>query len=275
MRGMNMIRTLRIHLTNYEHVVYEKNPEIGGTWFENRYPGCKCDIPSHNYQFSWRPNPEWSEFFSPASEIQDYLCRVCDEEKMRDVIKTEHQVTGGIWDATEVCFARPRSLLEYEEGDMMLTLTSHWKWPEIPGLHSFEGGLVHSANWPENFDYAGKTVALVGNGSSGVQILPETQQRKFPSLPPCYTSSLSWGIDIKNLVHLVRDPTLIVPSRLQLLAQGHSDGMINGLEMNADGTFPPAQIAKFKADLNFYRLFVKTVEEAVNGNFPVNVLTLE
>lgn len=50
--GINLIRTLRLHLTDYEHVVYEKNAKVGGTWFENRYPGCRCDIPSHNYQFS-------------------------------------------------------------------------------------------------------------------------------------------------------------------------------------------------------------------------------
>jgi len=97
MSGMNMIRTLRLHLTNYEHVVYEKNPQVGGTWYENRYPGCKCDVPSHNYQFSWRPNPEWSEFFSPASEIQEYLCRVCEEEKMGEVIKFEHLVNRAEW----------------------------------------------------------------------------------------------------------------------------------------------------------------------------------
>lgn len=100
MSGMNMIRTLRLHLTDYEHVVYEKNPKIGGTWFENRYPGCKCDIPSHNYQFSWRPNPEWSAFFSPAEEIEDYLYRVCEEEKMHDHIMLEHQVTRAEWDET-------------------------------------------------------------------------------------------------------------------------------------------------------------------------------
>lgn len=98
MSGMNMIRTLRLHLTDYEHIVYEKNPVIGGTWYENRYPGCKCDVPSHNYQFSWRPNPEWSSFFSPATEIQDYLCRVCEEENMHGVIKTQHQVEGAQWD---------------------------------------------------------------------------------------------------------------------------------------------------------------------------------
>lgn len=98
MSGINMIRTLRLHLTNFEHVVYEKNPKIGGTWYENRYPGCKCDVPSHNYQFSWRPNPEWSEFFSPAPEIEAYLETVCDEENMRGTIKTEHQVTRATWD---------------------------------------------------------------------------------------------------------------------------------------------------------------------------------
>ena len=87
---------MRRQLTNYEHTVYEKNPEVGGTWYENRYPGCKCDIPSHNYQFAWKPNPQWSEFFSSAKEIQEHLCGLCDEE-MRREIKTEHEVVEGLW----------------------------------------------------------------------------------------------------------------------------------------------------------------------------------
>lgn len=98
--GINMVRTLRLRMhNNYEHVVYEKNTDVGGTWFENRYPGCRCDIPSHNYQFSWRPNREWSNFFSPAEEINAYLCRICEDEGMRgNVIKTEHEVLGARWD---------------------------------------------------------------------------------------------------------------------------------------------------------------------------------
>ncbi|KAJ3949097.1 uncharacterized protein N0V96_000209 [Colletotrichum fioriniae] len=125
-----MIRTFRQKLTNFEHIVYEKNPEVGGTWYENRYPGCKCDIPSHNYQFSWKPNKEWSNFLSPAEEIQAYLCRF------------------------------------------------NWKWPDIPGLHDFSGSLLHSADWDENFDWKGKRVAVIGNGSSGVQIVPAVQKGK-------------------------------------------------------------------------------------------------
>ncbi len=96
--GISLIHTLQQHLTNYEITVYEKNPQVGGTWFENRYPGCKCDIPSHNYQFSFKPNTQWSSFFSPASEIQDYLCCVCDDENMRQVIKCEHKVVGAHWE---------------------------------------------------------------------------------------------------------------------------------------------------------------------------------
>lgn len=96
--GINMIRTVRKNLTNYEHVVYEKNEKVGGTWYENRYPGCRCDIPSHNYQFSWRPNHEWTNFFSPAEEIEAYLDRICRDEKMMDVIKLFHRVTTARWD---------------------------------------------------------------------------------------------------------------------------------------------------------------------------------
>jgi cation diffusion facilitator CzcD-associated flavoprotein CzcO len=96
--GINMIRTLRMSLTNYTHVVYEKNPKAGGTWYENRYPGCKCDIPAHNYQFSWKPNPAWSSFFGSAEEIEAYLCRVCKEEDLGEVIKTSHRVVEARWD---------------------------------------------------------------------------------------------------------------------------------------------------------------------------------
>jgi cation diffusion facilitator CzcD-associated flavoprotein CzcO len=95
--GLNMVRTLRLNLTNYELAVYEKNDEVGGTWYENRYPGVRCDVPSHNYQFSWRPNPRWTNFFSPADEIEDYLRKICDEEGMRDKIKTSHRVSSARW----------------------------------------------------------------------------------------------------------------------------------------------------------------------------------
>ncbi len=95
--GLNLIRTLRLNLSDYEVTIYEKNADVGGTWLENRYPGCRCDVPSHSYQFSWRQKKDWTNFFAGAEEIGDYLCRVCDEEGMRDSIKTLHQVTSAQW----------------------------------------------------------------------------------------------------------------------------------------------------------------------------------
>jgi cation diffusion facilitator CzcD-associated flavoprotein CzcO len=96
--GINMIRTLRKKITDYEHVVYDKNPSVGGTWYENRYPGCRCDIPAHNYQFSWKKNPAWSTFFAKAEEIERYLCDICKDEGLDNEIKTSHCVTSAIWD---------------------------------------------------------------------------------------------------------------------------------------------------------------------------------
>jgi cation diffusion facilitator CzcD-associated flavoprotein CzcO len=96
--GLNLLRTLRLNLSDYEVTIYEKNTDVGGTWLENRYPGCRCDVPSHSYQFSWRQKKDWSNFFAAAEEIGEYLCRVCDEEGMRDFIKTSHQVVRAEWD---------------------------------------------------------------------------------------------------------------------------------------------------------------------------------
>lgn len=95
--GINMTRTLQQSLTNFEHVVYEKNREVGGTWLENRYPGCRCDIPSHNYQFSWRKKQDWTNFCADANEIEQYLMECRDEVCKKDEIKLHHQVTGMTW----------------------------------------------------------------------------------------------------------------------------------------------------------------------------------
>lgn len=96
--GINLIRTLKLHTSNFEHVVYEKNPDIGGTWYENRYPGLRCDIPSHNYQFSHTPNPSWNNLFAEAGDIEKYLHHVCDVHGLRGAIKVSHSVVHAHWE---------------------------------------------------------------------------------------------------------------------------------------------------------------------------------
>jgi cation diffusion facilitator CzcD-associated flavoprotein CzcO len=80
--GLNLARQVELHMENVEHIIYEKNEDVGGTWFENRYPGCACDIPSHNYQFTWESNCEWSTFYSSAPEILKYFTDVAKKYKL-------------------------------------------------------------------------------------------------------------------------------------------------------------------------------------------------
>ncbi|KAB5580483.1 hypothetical protein GE09DRAFT_1212933 [Coniochaeta sp. 2T2.1] len=257
--GLNMIRTLRLSLTNYELVVYEKNADVGGTWFENRYPGCRCDIPSHNYQFSWRPNHEWSNFHAPAKEIGDYLCRVCDEEGMRDVIKTSHRVSSASWNEEKgIWHITVRNEETDEEFDDYATflvdgtgILNHWKWPDVPGLQDFRGTLIHTANWPENFDHRGKVVAVIGNGSTGIQVVPEIQP------------------GVTHLYHIVRTPTWVTPPRRQAMLMMGKGDILSDIEFDDKENFSAATIARFKSDPEFYRRFVKGMEREVNSNFPV------
>ncbi|CAJ2501024.1 Uu.00g038770.m01.CDS01 [Anthostomella pinea] len=259
--GINLIRTLRKNVTNYEHVVYEKNSRVGGTWFENRYPGCRCDVPSHNYQFSWRPNPEWSNFFSPADEIEQYLDRIIEEEHMEDSIKTQHKVVGAWWNETQglwdISVINLQTGKEFKDQANFLVdasgILNNWKWPDVPNLKSFQGDLIHTAHWPKDFDYANKTVAVIGNGSSGIQLLPAIQP------------------GVKELYHFVRTPTWIVPPRIMTMKVigGPAKPMLSQIELDEKENFTPTQIEKFKSDPTFYRKFVKAIEQDINGAFPI------
>ncbi|KAI1828600.1 hypothetical protein F4861DRAFT_10683 [Xylaria intraflava] len=259
--GLNMIRTLRRNLTNYEHVVYEKNSKVGGTWFENRYPGCKCDVPSHNYQFSWRPNPEWSNFFSPAEEIEQYLDRICKEEDMIDTIKTRHKVVGAWWNESrglwELSIQNLETGEEFRDHANFIVdasgILNHWKWPEITNLHAFEGELIHTANWPKDFDYTNKTVAVIGNGSSGIQVVPAVHQ------------------GVKKLYHFIRTPTWILPPRItaMMMMDSPAKSVLSQLELDKGENFSAGQIEKFKNDPELYKNFVKTIERDLNNTFSV------
>lgn len=88
-------------IRNLDFTVYEKNADIGGTWFENRYPGVRCDIPSHSYQYTFESNSQWSEYYSSGPEIQSYLLRVAQKYGAYRYIKFRHELKGAIWHAKE------------------------------------------------------------------------------------------------------------------------------------------------------------------------------
>ncbi|KAK5046735.1 hypothetical protein LTR84_007496 [Exophiala bonariae] len=258
--GLNMIRRLRKSLVNYEHTVYEKNADVAGTWFENTYPGCQCDHPSHNYQFSWRPNPAWSQFSATSAEIKAYLCDLCDAEAMRPEIKLMHKVQHAEWNEADGEWKLEIQNLQTGEVGLdhchfLLNATgvlNNWKWPDIPGLHEFTGVLVHSAAWLKDFDHHGKRVAVIGNGSSGVQIVPALQP------------------DVDHLVHFVRSPTWILPPQEERVLKKSSVELLRGTIMDGN-KFTPQQIQRFRDDPVYYKSFIKATEEQVNALFKVLV----
>lgn len=183
--GLNFFKYAEEKLENVEVVCYEKNNDIGGTWLENRYPGCACDVPSVVYQFPWRPAP-WSKYYSHSPEIWDYLKMVERENSfIEKYIKLEHAVQRFEWDegtgqwAVTVKDLRTDRTFQ-DHCDIVINGTgvlNKWKWPEIEGLRSFKGILLHSAQWNQETDLNGKRVALIGAGSSAVQILPNIYEK--------------------------------------------------------------------------------------------------
>lgn len=157
-------------------VVLEREHEVGGTWRENTYPGCACDVPSHLYSFSFEMNPDWSRMFAPQREILDYLRRAA--HKVEDVIRFDTELESAHWDDGE-----QRWLIETSKGSIraqaLVSATgplSEPKRPDVAGLDSFEGTMFHSAEWNHSKDLGGERVAVIGTGASGAQFVPYVQR---------------------------------------------------------------------------------------------------
>ncbi|MFD9630914.1 flavin-containing monooxygenase [Streptomyces violascens] len=170
------VRLRREGITDF--VVLERAGSVGGTWRDNSYPGCACDVPSHLYSFSFAPNPDWPRTFSGQEHIRAYLEHVADVFRLRPHIRLDHEVTMMRWDAEQLWWE-----IEVGNGvtltaDVVVSATgplSDPKMPEIPGLASFPGKVFHSARWDHDYDLRGKRVAMVGTGASAIQIVPSIQ----------------------------------------------------------------------------------------------------
>lgn len=166
---------------NLDYQVYEMNGDLGGKWLVNRYPGCQCDTPAHIYNYSFCPNPHWPSYYATASSIHHYLKDTAVKYDCEQYFKYGHKVTSAVWDEevgewclTVIDMAKGT---EFEDRCNALVNATGFlqtpKWPKIRGMDRFKGQLVHSALWDETVEVAGKNVAIIGIGSSGVQILPE------------------------------------------------------------------------------------------------------
>ncbi|WP_020672085.1 flavin-containing monooxygenase [Amycolatopsis nigrescens] len=159
-----------------DYVILEKALEVGGTWRDNSYPGCACDIQSHMYSFSYEQNPDWSRSFSPQPEIFDYLKGVADKYRLRERIRFGVEVTGAHWDESARNWTVTTSSGDEFVGQFVVSGVGGLHIPQIPklpGIEKFQGQTWHSAQWNHEYDLTGKRVAVVGTGASAIQFVPQ------------------------------------------------------------------------------------------------------
>jgi cation diffusion facilitator CzcD-associated flavoprotein CzcO len=160
-----------------DFILLERADDVGGTWRDNTYPGCACDVQSHLYSFSFAPNPDWSRRFSPQAEILDYLRRCAERFGILPHVRFGHDISSAEWH-DESRRWRIRTSRGCFTADAFVVATgglSDWVLPDIPGLAAFEGTVFHSARWNHDVDLANKRVAVVGTGASALQFVPEIQ----------------------------------------------------------------------------------------------------
>jgi cation diffusion facilitator CzcD-associated flavoprotein CzcO len=174
--GLGMaIRLKRAGIQDF--VLLERAEDVGGTWRDNTYPGCQCDVPSHLYSYSFALNPNWSRTYSRQQEIWDYLRDCATRFGIGPHIRFGHEVVGAAWDEAGGCWR-----IDTSRGVVMARVLiggngplTEPSFPNIPGLESFAGTAFHSARWNHEHDLRGERVAVIGTGASAIQFVPRIQ----------------------------------------------------------------------------------------------------
>jgi cation diffusion facilitator CzcD-associated flavoprotein CzcO len=156
-----------------------KSHSISSMLLDSHAYRCACDVPSHNYTWSFEPKLDWTGVYSGSREIYAYFDAFAEKYHLKDYIKTENQVIGAYWNNAAGGYdVRIRDLKSGQEisnhCDILINasgILNNWRWPAIPGLKDYKGTLLHTANWNENVDLAGKHVGLIGNGQVSHQCL--------------------------------------------------------------------------------------------------------
>ena len=185
----------------HNFIILEKSSGLGGTWRDNKYPGCCCDgmrlrvtkralliskVWSHLYSFSYEQNPDWTREYPGQEEILRYLVGVAQKYELYRYIRFGSSVESAKWDDAEKKWKTKVTVQGSKDAEFgsEYTLTSDFlvsavgqlnqpKLPDIEGVEKFKGKLMHSARWDWSYDLGGKKVAIIGNGATAAQIIPE------------------------------------------------------------------------------------------------------
>ena len=252
------------------YTVFEKNAEVGGTWYENRYPGCAVDTPNHFYQFSFEPNNNWPNYFSQRDAIQAYLEHCADKYEVRQHIRFNTEVSSAIFDeATQTWTIRATNKtskqtidkaesVEHIQANAVICAVGQLNRPAIPklpGLGRYQGQVIHTAQWPEQLDLTGKKVALIGTGASAVQVGPAIAAQ-VESLAVLQRSG-SWVVRRPNIDGVVSEDTKWVLNNVPFYAPWYrfqlfwafGDGLFEALKIDPTWQGGSESISAFNARL--------------------------
>ena len=179
-------------------VVLESSCDVGGTWFKNTYPNAGCDVPSFLYSFSFAPNHGWTTKYARQPEILAYFRNCVDRFSLRSNIRFNTFVESAVFNEDKASWTVTSTKGERFTADFVISAVGQLNRPHVPdfpGLESFEGEHWHSARWNHDFDFSDKTVAVIGNGASAIQFLPEIAEQSkkiiLVARTPCWIHPLN------------------------------------------------------------------------------------
>jgi 4-hydroxyacetophenone monooxygenase len=183
--GMSgLVAAHRLRQAGLDVVVVDKNADVGGTWFENQYPGCRVDVNNHFYSYSFAQRRDWPENFSSQPVLLDYFRRFADDNGLRPLIRFDTEVAAIELDESTMRWTLqllgPDGAEESLTADAVVSGVGQLNrpnLPDIPGLERFAGPAFHSARWDPDVDLAGKRVAVIGTGASAAQLIPVVAER--------------------------------------------------------------------------------------------------
>ncbi|MFQ5699537.1 MAG: flavin-containing monooxygenase [Myxococcota bacterium] len=211
--GMSgLLAAIRLGQAGVPYVVLEKNADVGGTWYENTYPGCRVDSPNHTYSYSFRPQ-DWPQHFSEQAVLRRYFQDCADEYGLREHIRFGTEVKTARFDEAtrrwQVEVEPPEGGRETLEGNALISAVGQLnrpKIPDLPGRERFAGPAFHSAAWEHEHDLAGKRIGVIGTGASAFQLVPIVAREAadltvFQRTPPWVVPNPDYFKDIPDGKH--------------------------------------------------------------------------
>lgn len=177
--GMSgLLAAIRLQAAGFPYVVIEKNADVGGTWFENGYPGARVDVGNHFYCYSFEPSDHWTEFFARQPELQAYFRRVMEKHGVERHVRWRTEVTSAVWDDASASWTVTLDSGETLAARAVISAVGQLNRPYVPEVPGrFDGPAFHTARWDHSVDLTGKRVVMIGAGATGFQVAPAIAER--------------------------------------------------------------------------------------------------